>query len=79
MPAVNGVEKMSVLTMCQAFSFCFIHQDADGMPDLSEGTSRDADGDGVPDFRDPRVNCSHNFPGQQWADIQHASTVHAVP
>ena len=48
------------------------------MPDLSEGTSRDADGDGVPDFRDPRVNCSHNFPGQQWADIQHASTVHAV-
>ena len=48
------------------------------MPDLSEGSSHDANADGQPDYRDPTVACSNVYPGQEWRDIEQAKTVHAV-
>jgi len=54
-----------------------LDSDGDGMPDLSEGPSKDADRDGVPDFMDPSVSCSIH-PGQVWRSIEHASSVHVV-
>ena len=59
-------------------NFRDLDADGDGVPDVCESVSQDANRDGSVDFLDPGVRCSTRFPGLMWRNTSRASNVHIV-